>query len=204
MARAMLCVGPMRRRGFTLVELMIVVSIVGILAALAIYGFRRYQQSAGTGEATALLQTFKGAEEAYRAEFLTYGGCTDGTGAAPFSANGVGLSATDLYPRELGNIKETKIQWGDVGTNMGQCFRAMGFRTSGAVRFSYGAVAGPPDASGQTPSVPGSWTRSPAVGPPSEPWYILVAYGDRDADSTYARLSTTSQTSEVQMEDETE
>jgi len=39
------------RRGFTLVELMIVVAIIGVLAALAIYGVARYFSQAKTAEA---------------------------------------------------------------------------------------------------------------------------------------------------------
>ena len=68
-----------KSRAFTLVELMIVVAIVGLLAALAIYGVRKYMTNSKTTEArNALGQVSKGAQGAWDREMMNGSTLTPG------------------------------------------------------------------------------------------------------------------------------
>ncbi len=58
--------------GFTLIELMIVVAIIGILAALAIPNYRTFTNKAKTSEAKTLLGAIATMQEAFQAERGTY------------------------------------------------------------------------------------------------------------------------------------
>ena len=75
--------------GFTLVELMVVVAIIGILSAVAIPNFRSYQAKAKTSEAKLALSNLFTAEAAFINEYEIYGTCIKfmGVGAPPANSN---------------------------------------------------------------------------------------------------------------------
>ena len=69
-----------KEKGFTLIELMIVVVIIGILAALAIPRFMRATTKAKQSEAKTILKQIYTMQHAYRQEYNAY--CCNGASAA--------------------------------------------------------------------------------------------------------------------------
>jgi len=82
-----------KAQGFTLIELMIVVAIIGILAAIAIPNFLQYQLKAKTAEAKTNVQAIKTGMIAINAERS----CSPSITAAPLATAPAG-GATTIWP----------------------------------------------------------------------------------------------------------
>ena len=137
------------QKGFTLIELMIVVAIIGILAAIAIPNFLTYQLKSRQAEAKTNLQAIKTSEIAFQAERGCYVGMTAagvaapaaGTKTAPFTW-GAGAAAT-----------VPAVGWCVAGGTFAGVFTDIGFKATGNVMYIYGVDA-------TTVAAPGLYTTA--------------------------------------------
>ena len=124
-------------KGFTLIELMIVVAIIGILAAIAIPNFLQYQMKSRQSEAKTNLQAIKTSEVSFQAERGCYVGIqgegvitpAGGTKVTPWTW-GIGNAAT-----------VPAVGWCVVGGTFAGTFADIGFKATGNVNFLYGVNA---------------------------------------------------------------
>ena len=174
-----------KQRAFTLVEAMAVVVVVGILAAVAVTGFRKYVASSKTSEAVQMLGAIKSAQEAFRAETFRY---MDVSG-----------NLTNLYPQgSLSNLGSTKYSWDREGDDDAteKNFRTLGVTSPNPVMYGYTTVAGP--ASQTMPAlVPDVGSEAPNWPAPGGPWYVAEAVGDIDGDGTYSVYATSNLTAAI-------
>jgi prepilin-type N-terminal cleavage/methylation domain-containing protein len=84
------------QKGFSLVELMIVVGIIGILATLALPRFKQFQAKAKMGEAKNILSHIYTLQQTYSLDNNTYVPITQTMGADPTSLTGNINCATNI------------------------------------------------------------------------------------------------------------
>jgi type IV pilus assembly protein PilA len=129
------------QKGFTLIELMIVVAIIGILAAIAIPNFLTYQMKGRQSEAKVNLGAIKTSEIAFQAER----GCYLGIPAMTVAQGGVVAPATGASTAGVAWPSATIYGPSAVAVSAVFCttgppvgrFTDIGFVASGVVRYQY-------------------------------------------------------------------
>ncbi len=159
-----------RDSGFTTMELLIGVVIVGVLASLAIPSFKGYVYRGRVSEAITMLNEIKARQESYRSKYGQYA-AVSGTGDWASAA----YTPTTL-PGADAVVWPTSPAW-----------EALGVSPLGPVRFQYATVAGGPG------------TAPPALSnlDNDDFWYAAQAIGDLNDDGDTFFLEVYSQSSRM-------
>lgn len=157
------------KRGFTLVELMIVVAIVGILAALAIYGVTKYVKNAKTAEARdSLGRMAKDAVSAYQREGMAASVLSLGSSASINHRLCGSASAVPATPPAASKYQSSPTDWSSGDKNTG--WTCLKFTMNDPQYFQYDYTqAGSASAAGGT--------------------FSTIARGDLDGDGTASTFS---------------
>jgi type IV pilus assembly protein PilA len=105
--------------GFTLVELMVVVAIIGILAAVAIPNYQKYQAKARQSEAKIALASVYTAEKSFSTENGSYTACLMEAGYTPDGSTASNAGATRYYTVGFTNAVAVAASCGPNSTLVG-------------------------------------------------------------------------------------
>lgn len=170
--------------GYTLVELMIVVAIIGVLATLATYGVRKYILAAKTSEGIEMLRGIKEAEELYKHETFRY--------------MATSLTPVSYFPWNDGLPKDGKKKYFECADCPAQAaWKELNVSTNQPVQFAYVVITG---VAGAVPAQHPDWKSSPAAGFPATPgdiWYVAYAAADLNGDGKALVYAGTSFSTEI-------
>ena len=156
-------------RGFTLMELMIAVAIIGILAAIALPSYRQYVMRSNRTVAKVALQTLAAQQESYATDHKGY--------AASFERLGYSGSGTTGYVTTDGSISRSSANalyslqlHNDSSGTLASCASLGGTPTSSSYRISATPVATATDTMCSTLCISSNGTRGAASGGTETCW----------------------------------
>jgi prepilin-type N-terminal cleavage/methylation domain-containing protein len=181
----------LRSRAFTFIEMMVTVSLVGILSVLATVAYRRWVHTAYLSEATEMVNNIRAAEESFRSE------------------NGGYLSVSQhlgpLYDYPATTPGPMKTEWGGPcgGCITNVTWSMLNVQSSAPCAFGYSVVASNSTASGNF-GITVNGQPLLIVNSMSAPWYVIEADGDTDGNGVFTRVFGTSATNRIFVDNEGE
>jgi len=174
------------QKGFTLIELMIVVAIIGILAAIAIPNFLTYQLKSRQAEAKTNLQAIKTSEIAFQAERGCYVGMASEVGQPAVTA-----AKTAPWTWGAGTPPSPPGTLWCTGVYVGK-FADIGFKATGNVMYLYGVNALPPVVPYTTAlSCPVAIAGITGGGNPGDTNFVAIATSNLDGDPAISTWDST-------------
>jgi prepilin-type N-terminal cleavage/methylation domain-containing protein len=140
-----------RRRGFSLIELLIVIAIILIIAAIAVPKMNNQMMAAHEMAAIRQITTIHQAETQYYSQFSKYAALTE---LGPPASGTAGPAAADLIPKILADGKNSGYVFAVQNTATGYAVTAVPetFNSTGRRTFY----------SDQTLQIRNNWTQEPA------------------------------------------
>jgi type IV pilus assembly protein PilA len=169
-------------RGFTLVELGVVVAIIGVLAVIAVVGYRKMILSSKLTEAKTMINAIRLAEEDYKAESGGYLNIS----AAYCPSDGTG---------------QKKWAWENPAC-ASNAWAQLPVHADGPVQFGYAVFAGTTVA--QPSGVPATLIDLAAYNGQKMPYYVVHAKADLDPGGNFSQLAGSSFSGHIYTLDEGE
>jgi prepilin-type N-terminal cleavage/methylation domain-containing protein len=126
-----------RRGGFSLIELMVIVAVVGILAAVAVPAYQGYIARSKTAEVPNNLSAMYQGASTYSAREFWYEGPSEGVGTPEGEAWGFSMTIRCLLPSSsrIPASPGPVSQYGEFESD--EVFQAIGFQVADPVYYGY-------------------------------------------------------------------
>jgi prepilin-type N-terminal cleavage/methylation domain-containing protein len=173
-----------RSRGFSLIELMVVVVILGILASLGAVGYKRYIGKARSTEAVAMLAEMSAKEQVYFLEFAQFLPLVSGgTITAALATGSATENSTQFWPSNPGTSTFDSVRVGTTATALPLSWQMLAVRPKDTVLYcTYFASAGLAGSAPVAGSLGAGILGSVAI---TQPWFYVLGSCNLKGTSSY-------------------